>query len=1604
MKRFFQVALLSLISINVQAKKFTCSNTLKVGDVEVDKELVIGSPDYAAISVDPNWRNTYSYHKIENRLILSVNAKHENYQPQGYQADVQVEIIRTLEDGNTFKDKKDTVILSVTYSTSGEYKGIAAMTFEGGHVFKARVLKVTPAVGSKVMNLELTAETHFERYKKLNPLDVVALSHDGQYEATRNELEVTWPTVFGAEEYDLEWTYVNNVAPNGTFLPEDQIEINDDIFRSNNTRITLSDVSEHGGNQLSYRIPLIYEQGYILYRVRAVGVDINEPSQIIAAKWSSDDVAFTKVSEFKNASDNQNNYYFISTGHQERINWQSSVTFIEEGKNKVAVSYADGTLRSRQQVSRLNQEDETVVGETVYDHQGRKAIDIIPAPTGNKKIEFTPNFNVDATDNKPYSRKHFDIDKDDECNLEARPLSDLSGAGKYYSKENELKFQHDVAIPDADGYPFIQTVYTNDNTGRIRSQGGIGADHQIGTTHETKNFYGKPLQVEIDRMFGSEAGFASHYQKNLVQDPNGQVTVSYMDLAGNVVATSLAGTDPHNLVQLESNVSQDIREDLLEEELNAEGKPVSKQTISSDGMSKIYNHEVLVSEDGTYRAFDYEVDPAKLEINLNCGPGEVATKYCFDCVLNVELMVINKCGKEMLVKGLLEGAVVNEELLTQAIDENQVIALDQCDRIIHPFTYQDIASSLLVGDYTVRKVLTINQDVLEHYTEQFLATACLKSKQDFIDENEAEIDDTGCASDCQLCIDNLGDYDQYDINANPDCAPCLSYDEYQSRVKVCEELCTNEPTNCSSKLELMKMDVSPYGQYGEIQGGGQPFNSESFKLSVYNTGNELPANTSVSSGPATDDQLKNGSAHWQNPVHFETGEEGYFNANGLRAKVEVIFNGTSFEPAVIGSVSTAGLEEGDIVEVYPKELANVTDFLAEWPADNSWANSLVKYHPEYNGYVYCLTNMKSHKFDRAMQTSTSIEDFIVRYNLAFGKSLSTTGSDEDALNPIGSMESNGLDPYFNSSESTNLITYEYKVMKYIMNNYKVVNGTAYDMLKFAYVTKNCPQALVEGCADCSNELTALLPNDVPDDVWMVFKSMYLAEKQKLYDIRLNIESLSNDFYCGCIGNEKWSFYQDGFLGAGLDKTTEAYHVEDGGSYGGTLSQLYAVGQPCAWFRYDLFKDKEPIFPKYKSQVPESFNSGIDCYIDGADPSVSIPGLPSRLISDPNCNDRDQALVNAMQNNAIKTYMETCGECPVTYDFETLMSQLVGETNQLKDNEVVFGCYPTGKEGWTDLLNTSAGFSGGTVSYLGSENASRMLTGTFTDVGGTATMVVKIQLEASYTIEDYSTGSDVLFIPQFTDIKNICCVALNESPTGLIPVGSESPFTAYITVPFTQPGDNEVRDVRLKVEGVVDGLDFENCSFSTCNQTQVGADLGAFFGMLAYYDVTGGVQSAGHFTSTDPVYFSADETENPTDFLMISDLLKTSGPAGSSNNVVRWEWKQTEINTAGHYMTASLKTYTGSTGSYTEVGSMAFTFTAVVNTDFPDINFTDVFKIRSIQPNNSTGSDQEYDFVLMVDLYNSISEEYTTRELHVTQNLKTFKTGECIDYSKSSNPN
>src|SRR5690606_12458638 len=120
----------------------------------------------------------------------------------------------------------------------------------------------------------------------------------------------------------------------------------------NSTRITTS--------ENNYTLSLIYDEGWIVYRVRAVGVDLSDPSKLIFGNWNEPQSGLV-------SSISSTNRYEVTTSlkHEADLNWQYSATYAEQGKKKEIVSYYDGSLRNRQTVTQINSDNNIIVGETI---------------------------------------------------------------------------------------------------------------------------------------------------------------------------------------------------------------------------------------------------------------------------------------------------------------------------------------------------------------------------------------------------------------------------------------------------------------------------------------------------------------------------------------------------------------------------------------------------------------------------------------------------------------------------------------------------------------------------------------------------------------------------------------------------------------------------------------------------------------------------------------------------------------------------------------------------------------------------------------------------------------------------------------------------------------------------------------------------------------------------------------------------------------------------------------------------------------------------------------------------------------------------------------
>jgi hypothetical protein len=791
-------------------------------------------------------RNPKKYEETYTRSIItfSIDEASHLFLKSPFQATIVYRLYFSFKSNpNTEDSLVDNQTLVINYDTAQgkSFNAKNSFVFENAVKVKVKVVSITTnAEGwDPVPSLKLTNELQVNRIYTFDCEDnkVQQINFLQPAGSDADELKVFWQPAEGADEYDLEWTYIDHPAYAADVygIPGSE-DFETNVFKNNAARVTLNSTRYH------YNIPLLYDKhGLLIFRVRSVQV---KPSgQRTETKWS-----------------NYNSFEFIF-GHQPNLNWQASTSFAEEGKRKSVLQYFDGSLRNRQTVTKDNTENTTVVAETFYDYQGRPAIQVLPSPTINTLIKHTPHFNNFLNANEYYKDNYDKLSANrDYCSGTAGPLDpSKGGAAQYYSSQNPQKEEgNNKLIPDAIGFPFAETKYTQDNTGRIAAQSGVGPAHQLATGHETKYYYGNPDQVELDALFGTETGDASHYFKNMVRDANGQYSVSYLDMHGRTIATALAGDLPADikLDYLPSKQDSYLTKTLTD----ASNNVVKGFTIES-------SKGLLVAKTGNHK-FSYSLLPENVNIR-DCKDADV----CYTCSYTIEITISDDCGNKQF------GG--NPFIYTDVIGGIDT----DCASIPEMFT-KNFDKILLEGSYTVTKKLTIRDEALQAYQEIFAGSNLCKTVQDFVEEQKQIFlnSTNNCASPCYNCEQQLGTSQQAFIdkfitdnglNENLASDRQLAITAYTKLLAQCEGLCgTAKQKNYLDNLRmLMLQDVTPpYGQYANIEDyTGTGDNKEYYENGIFgpiSSGNNNYRYTIASlnyknedGSPATVTLLRNGN--WQ---------------------------------------------------------------------------------------------------------------------------------------------------------------------------------------------------------------------------------------------------------------------------------------------------------------------------------------------------------------------------------------------------------------------------------------------------------------------------------------------------------------------------------------------------------------------------------------------------------------------------------------------------------------------------------------------------------------------------------------------------------------------
>lgn len=619
---------------------------------------------------------------------------------------------------------------------------------------------------------------------------------------------VAWYPQEGAESYELEWVYwdAKNIGQ-----PSDRYTL--EQFFSRATRIEVT-------NNI-HEIDLIYPDGDIYVRVRPIGryirgVNDGNYSRIKFGSWYKD---------------NANNPTIIGSCNQVSLveafengyNWQFQRSYAEDGKYKQVIQYFDDGLKGRQTLTDLSSDNLTIIAENVYDVEGRPSLSILPVPIKSASTGIPLVYggglnngliNLPGGNGVDYGREKFDkIGVLGQANADPL-LGHISN--NYYSSSNPFQTGanakiHAEYIADAEGYPMTQTKYLRDATGRPSRQSGVGDFYQLGKGKETKYYYSNPTSTELRRLFGSNVGKARHYRKNYVVDANGQISVSYIDQAGQTIATALAGVSPDNVDHLDSEIpgSKTIHADLME-----------SNHISDIANISTLTHQIFCDEAPRTDLFTYELE-GKLLSSTNPG-------LCVGCSYELRISIENENGSKIPLNITQLPVPVDPsfsmnptELVLNLTQDNP-----NCNNNTYSFQNNLLFEATLpdVGNYTLRKILkVIGPDINEIIDDiaEDIDNTDPTFKDNFINQfvlNNWTDECEECSEELRRNIaENLVRSEQPNLETD---FPTLFETEvmnYFNSTATCEELeeqfvvDASLRSECDGMLEIMNQQLSPGG-------------------------------------------------------------------------------------------------------------------------------------------------------------------------------------------------------------------------------------------------------------------------------------------------------------------------------------------------------------------------------------------------------------------------------------------------------------------------------------------------------------------------------------------------------------------------------------------------------------------------------------------------------------------------------------------------------------------------------------------------------------------------------------------------------------------------
>lgn len=825
------------------------------------QNISIESSKFQAVQTQPTWYNDFKIKAVKNEITFGIDESVVQIDPAfDYKIVFDLKWHELNGTGLSLQTANG-IELQIDYDPTGTYKDRAVYTLENALKIEVENIQLLKKVGGTYQtstvdrdNLFLKASIETEYYDVFDRFSIPGMSAtDINLVNYGTELKVILDEISGAEEYEIEWTWVH--AYTGQFVsgsPEietaDQVRYN---FNQNATRIRTSSPR--------YDIPLVYGDGYLLVRYRGIGIGGTNLDRPIEGAWSSSNLS-DMVDQYPAAG-----VYHTTALEGNDMNYAATMAYVEEGTRNVQVQYLDGTAKLRQSLNKMNSQDEVIAGSVIYDYYGRPAIQVMSSPVKQSDWNYVDQLNM-LNSTTPYDKSifHSDAAMYNGCDVQAAPAmseTDSRGAANYYSDQNIDKDAAEAFLPDGNGFTFVQTHYANDPTSRVKRVGGVGSDHQLNEgQHYTETLYETVKGNETFYLFGSDAAPSKNYTRIITRDANGQVSAAITDSYGRTVATYLEGDAPEGLEAIEGNGGQ--MQTLTEELFND-----TSQHLLDDGI--LFVQELIsVTNPNTEYAFSYDFTQ---ETFTNCLPPDM----CFDCIYEVEFKITAEEGDLSACPAVDENGTPYQPSWSFTVG-SPVNFDTQCDQ---PLVFSSQQSNPFIikfprfGNYYVTKTLKVLRDPIDYYwTEYIENSTCQTSFSDFLSAEMSSIDYSLCEEN-SICYQNF--LDEYGTWAVYSAATGETDQQVYENLKENYLIdCTNRPI-CEQVLPILLADVSPGGQYGS---------TTTDPLSVFNENTTL-ANTALFPTMTSWRDLKDDNG---NPVVVMTANGPYEVTNAVVTGTDVI--------------------------------------------------------------------------------------------------------------------------------------------------------------------------------------------------------------------------------------------------------------------------------------------------------------------------------------------------------------------------------------------------------------------------------------------------------------------------------------------------------------------------------------------------------------------------------------------------------------------------------------------------------------------------------------------------------------------------------------------